>query len=106
MNRKIGFLWLGAGFVAFALCSMAHAADPVVDSVSWVKQGNAHATLVREAGGSKTELSRYVGMSRTRIGQFLSLMRLPAETRRQLRGQAGLTEYHLRRRLGGIIGNC
>ena len=32
--------------VVLALCSMAHAADPVVDSVSWVARGNEHVTLV------------------------------------------------------------
>ena len=42
-------------------------------------------------------LSHELGVSRTRIGQFLSLMRLPEETRRRLRHEAGLTEYHLRR---------
>ena len=52
--------------------------------------------LVRKVAGSRTELSRYVGVSRTRIGQFLSLMRLAEETRKRLRGEAGLTECRLR----------
>ncbi len=52
--------------------------------------------LLRKAAGSRTELSRYVGMSRTRIGQFLNLLRLPEETLRRLKGETGLTEYRLR----------
>lgn len=52
----------------------------------------------RTVFASQEALSRELGMSRTRIGQFLKLMGLPAETRQRLRGQAGLTEYRLRLR--------
>ncbi len=38
----------------------------------------------------------YVGMSRTRVGQLLNLLRLPEEARRRLRGETGLTAYGLR----------
>jgi len=53
--------------------------------------------LVRKAAGSRTESSRLVEMSRTRVGQFLNLMKLPEEIRLLLREEEGLTEYQLRR---------
>jgi len=52
--------------------------------------------LVRKVVANKTELSRYVGMSRTRIGQFLVLNNLPKEERRRLKQIDGLREYQLR----------
>ncbi len=45
-------------------------------------------------------LSQYVGMSRTRVGQFLALAGLPAETKARLRGMTDLNEYQARRLAG------
>jgi hypothetical protein len=42
-------------------------------------------------------LAEYVGMSRTRVGQFLSLAGLPLETRAKLRGMPYLNECQVRR---------
>ncbi|HPO12014.1 MAG TPA: hypothetical protein PLI09_01110 [Candidatus Hydrogenedentes bacterium] len=52
--------------------------------------------LVRKAGGNKTELSRYLGMSRTRVVQCLVLAELPVNTRSKLRQKDGLNEYQVR----------
>ena len=43
--------------------------------------------LGRKEFETQRALSRELGMSQTRIGQFLSLMKLPAETRGRLRGK-------------------
>jgi hypothetical protein len=53
--------------------------------------------LARKIVQTKNELSRYVGMSRTRIGQFLVLMNLPEKDRRKYKQMEGLREYQLRR---------
>lgn len=57
--------------------------------------------LVRKIVQTKTELSQYVGISRTRVGQFLVLMNLPEKKRRRLKQMAGLREYQLRQRCMG-----
>lgn len=55
--------------------------------------------LRREIVTTRAALSQYVGMSRTRVGQFLALAGLPAGTRAKLRGMPDLTEYQTRQLL-------
>lgn len=53
--------------------------------------------LVRNVIADRTELSQYVDMSRTRVGQFLSLAWLPVETKAKLRQNGGINEHQIRR---------
>jgi hypothetical protein len=46
---------------------------------------------------SQKGLEEYMGIDRTRVGQFLRLRRLSEATRARLRGQPGLNEFQLRR---------
>ena len=46
--------------------------------------------------GTQQALSRELGMSRTRVGQFLNLLRLPSGHLSELKAVEGLTEYQLR----------
>ena len=41
-----------------------------------------------------------LGVDRTRVGQFLRLMRLPETTRMKLRDMSDLNEFRLRRVIG------
>jgi hypothetical protein len=45
---------------------------------------------------SQDRLADYVGLSRTRVEQFLYLLRIPADLRARLKVMAGLTEGELR----------
>ena len=45
---------------------------------------------------SQNELADAVGMSRTRVEQFLYLLRIPGDLRVRLKEKAGLTEGELR----------
>jgi len=56
--------------------------------------------LTERLPGAKWGLSQYVGMSRTRVGQFLVLVELPVETKTKLRGMPDLNEYQTRRLVG------
>lgn len=56
--------------------------------------------LAREIVITRMALSQYVGMSRTRVGQFLALAGLPVETKAKLRGMHDLNEYQTRQFLG------
>lgn len=49
---------------------------------------------------SQAELEEKLGVDRTRIGQFLRLMRLPKATRMKLRNERDLNESRLRRLVG------
>lgn len=50
---------------------------------------------------SQAELEEKLGVDKTRIGQFLRLMRLPAQTRARLKEMPHFNEFRLRR----IVGN-
>ena len=56
--------------------------------------------LERGVAESQKGLEEYLGIDRTRVGQFLRLRRLPEATRARLRGQPGLNEFQLRRLVG------
>jgi hypothetical protein len=49
---------------------------------------------------SQAELEDKLGVDRTRVGQFLRLMRLPEATRMKLRNERDLKEFRLRRLMG------
>ena len=52
--------------------------------------------LVRNVVWTHAALAQYVGMSRTRVGQFLALAKLPAGARAKLKGIPDLNEYQTR----------
>ena len=51
---------------------------------------------------SQAELEDKLGVDRTRIGQFLRLMRLPVETKVRLRAMPDLNEFQTRSIIRGI----
>ena len=52
--------------------------------------------LPREEFGTQRALSRELGYDKTRIGQFLNLLRLPSRHLPRLKRTPDLTEYQLR----------
>ena len=51
---------------------------------------------------SQRGLEEYLGIDRTRVGQFLRLRRLPEATQAELRNMPDLNEFRLRRVVGAI----
>ncbi len=52
--------------------------------------------LGRKEFGTQRALSHELGVSRTRVGQFLNLLRLPSGRLSELKAVEGLTEYQFR----------
>ena len=55
-----------------------------------------HQLLAEKANSSQKSLSKDLGVDRTRLQQFLYLLRIPADVRARLKKMPGLTEGELR----------